>query len=80
MIIALFDLGTTEIIMILIAVVVLFGRRLPELGRYVGRYLGRKTETMSRQGVQLWLLVLTLVLTWVFLAGLLLWGLPTIAK
>lgn len=32
-----FDLGTTQIIMILIAGVLLFGRRLPEVGRYLGK-------------------------------------------
>jgi sec-independent protein translocase protein TatA len=33
----MFNLGTTEIIMILIAGVLLFGRRLPEVGRYLGK-------------------------------------------
>jgi sec-independent protein translocase protein TatA len=31
------NLGTWEIIMILIAGVLLFGRRLPEVGRYLGK-------------------------------------------
>jgi sec-independent protein translocase protein TatA len=33
----MFNLGTTEIILILIAGVLLFGRRLPEIGRYLGK-------------------------------------------
>ena len=34
---AFFNLGTTEVIIILIAGVVLFGRRLPDVGRYLGK-------------------------------------------
>jgi sec-independent protein translocase protein TatA len=34
---AFFNLGTPEIIMIMVVGVLLFGRRLPEVGRYLGK-------------------------------------------
>ncbi len=33
----LFNLGTQEILLLLLIGVLLFGRRLPELGRYLGK-------------------------------------------
>lgn len=34
---AFFNLGTTELIIIMVVGVILFGRRLPEVGRYLGK-------------------------------------------